>query len=169
MSTIKKAPREALANAKPVGAGYCWEDLAVGQTFITPGRTMTETDLVNFITVTGMTEALFIDITAQDRAAIKGRVVPAALTYSIAEGLALGTMAQSTGLAFLGAKLDVNGPVFVGDTIRVLVEVTAIRPCKSNPNGIVTTRNDVINQRDEIVLSLDPSRMVAGREFLGLS
>lgn len=73
MSTIKKAPREALATAKPVGAGYCWEDLTVGQTFITPGRTITETDLVHFITVTGMTEALFIDITAQDRAAIKGR------------------------------------------------------------------------------------------------
>ncbi len=42
-----------------VGLGIPWEDLPVGRKFKTVGRTVTETDLVNFITCTGMLEVLF--------------------------------------------------------------------------------------------------------------
>ena len=42
-----------------LGLGLYFEDLPVGRKFRTIGRTLTETDLVNFIGVTGMTEVLF--------------------------------------------------------------------------------------------------------------
>ena len=59
-----------------LGHGFFWQDLQPGQQFQTFLRTVTETDLVNFISVTGMLEQIFID--AEGAAdAIGGRPVPA--------------------------------------------------------------------------------------------
>lgn len=44
-----------------VGLGFCYEDLPVGREFRTIGRTVTETDITNFVSVTGMLEVLFIN------------------------------------------------------------------------------------------------------------
>jgi acyl dehydratase len=106
-----------------VGRGFFWEDLPIGFRFATIGRTVTETDLVNFINLTWLTEELFANVTAQSQQAMAGRVVPAALVYSFAEGLLTPTI-QSTGLAFLHAELDVKAPTRVGDTVHVDCEVT---------------------------------------------
>lgn len=65
-------------NAAPIaqlGQGYYWQDLAVGQRFHTFRRTVTETDIVNFISVTGMLETIFIDATYA-HGAIPGRPAP---------------------------------------------------------------------------------------------
>ena len=45
-----------------VGLGLAWDELEVGYKFKTIGRTITEADLVNFITCTGMLEVLFTDV-----------------------------------------------------------------------------------------------------------
>lgn len=72
--------------ALPVlGQGYYWQDLRVGQRFRTFRRTVTETDLVNFISATGMLEAIFIDAN-YEHGAITGRPVPGALTYALMKG-----------------------------------------------------------------------------------
>ena len=51
-----------------VGLGLYWNELSVGQRFRTINRTITETDLVNFINATGLVEVIFTDVTfgAQD-------------------------------------------------------------------------------------------------------
>ena len=56
--------------------GFYWQDISVGQRFQTFRRTVTETDLVNFINTTGMLEAIFIE-EGYEHGAIKGRPVPA--------------------------------------------------------------------------------------------
>ncbi len=151
--------------ALPVlGMGFHWQDLAVGQKFQTFRRTITETDLVNFISVTGMLEAIFIDADySGEHGAIKGRVVPAALTYGLIEGMLFQTMIQGTGLASLEIHKKALKPVFVGDTVRATVEVTKIRPTSSSSRAIVTSQVDVFNQRDEAVLAYEITRMLAGR------
>ena len=63
-----------------LGQGYYWQDIHAGQCFRTIRRTVTETDLVNFISVTGMLEAIFIDAEFEG-AAMRGRAVPAALVW----------------------------------------------------------------------------------------
>ena len=45
-----------------VGLGFCYEDLPVGREFRTIGRTVTETDFTNFVSVTGMLEVLFMEV-----------------------------------------------------------------------------------------------------------
>ena len=145
-----------------LGQGFVWQDLQVGQCFRTFARTVTETDLVNFIGVTGMLEAIFIE-DGYEGAAMAGRPVPGALTYSLIEGLLLQTMIQGTGLAMLELQQKIFAPVVVGDTVQAVVEVTEIRPTSRSGRAVVTSRIDVWNQKKTLVMSYTAKRLLAGR------
>ena len=151
---------------RTVGLGLAWEDLKVGDRFRTLARTITETDLVNFINTTGMVEVLFTDIEyAKTHAPEGGRLVPGALVYSIAEGLLVQSTLQRTGLAFLSMTFEVVAPTFVNDTVHVEVEVLESRATsKSTSRGLVRTTNNIINQRGETVITYSPLRLAASRE-----
>lgn len=147
-----------------LGQGFYWQEIQVGQRFRTYRRTVTETDLVNFINTTGMLEAIFIDAEfSRESGAIPGRVVPAALTYCLIEGLLFQSMIQGTGLAMLELEQRALAPVFVGDAVWATVEVTGVKPTSKNNRAIVASRVDVYNQRDEAVLTYRAVRMLAGR------
>ena len=147
-----------------LGLGFYWNDLEVGYRFKTVGRTVTEADITNFVNCTGMVEVLFTNLEfIENRSSIKGRVAPAALIFSFAEGLLIQSTMQETGLAFLNMELDVRRPVLAGDTIHVECEVTEIRPTSKGGRGLVRTRNSVVNQNGETVLTYTPLRLLAGR------
>jgi len=146
-----------------LGMGTYWDDLSVGDRFRTFGRTLTETDLVNFVNLAWLTEELFTNTEDRKSMAITGRVVPAALVHACAEGLLL-PMMQGTGLAFLNATLEVKGPTFVGDTIHVECRVSEVRETSKGNRGLVRTENQVINQKGETVLAYNPLRMMRGRK-----
>ena len=149
---------------RTVGIGIYWDDLQTGEKFRTLNRTITEADIVQFIGVTGMVETLFTDLSfADSHGAIKGRVSPAALVYTIIEGLLCQATMQTTGLALLEVEKKVLKPVFAGDTVHAEVEVTAVRPTSKGNRGIVTTQNNVLNQKGEMVLTYRAVRMMAGR------
>jgi 3-hydroxybutyryl-CoA dehydratase len=157
--TISKPQRDP--SAPQLGRGAVWQDLTVGQKFRTFRRTITETDLVNFINVTGMLEAIFIDAHYEE-AAMQGRAVPGALTYTLIEGFILQTMIQGTGLAMLELHQKIHAPVVVGDSIDAMIEVTAIRPTRAGGRAVVTSQIDVFNQRDICVMSYEAIRLLAG-------
>jgi acyl dehydratase len=147
-----------------LGLGFTWEQLSPGQRFRTLNRTLTETDLVMFTGVTGMLETIFIDRTfGSEKGAIQGQFVPAALTYSLIEGLLCQSMIQGTGLAMLELKKQVLAPVRVGDTVHGEIEVTSVRPTSKGNRGIVASRIEVKNQHGEIVMTYEATRMLAGR------
>ena len=152
----------ALAATQRMGQGFVWQDLQVGQQLRTFRRTVTETDLVNFINTTGMLEAIFIE-DGYDGGAIRGRPVPGALTYTLIEGFILQSMIQGTGLAMLELHQKILGPVVVGDTIEALVEVTDIKPTSKGGRAVVTSRIEVYNQRQEQVMVYTAVRLLAGR------
>ena len=139
---------------KIVGRGFTYDELEVGFRFRTHRRTIQEADLAAFVNVTWLTEELFT-VAAPD-----GRcLVPGALVYSFAEGLLLPTM-QDTGLAFLNATIDIKGPTVVGDTIHVECEVAERRLASKGERGLVRFRNQVKNQRDQVVLEYNPLRLL---------
>ena len=149
---------------KTLGLGFTWEELSAGQKFRTLNRTITEADLMMFIGVTGMVEVIFTDHTfGAGRGAIQGRFVPAALTYSLIEGLLCQSMIQGTGLAMLELNKRVLKPVRVGDTIHAEIEVTSVRPTSKGNRGIMASRVDIKNQDGEVVISYDATRMLAGK------
>ncbi len=148
---------------KLLGTGFHWDELSVGDRFRTYGRTITETDIVNFVGVSGMLESLFID--AEYRAAhsaMAGHAAPAMLVLSMAEGLVLNATGQATGLAFLNMEMSVRAPVVVGDTIHVEIEVVEARKTSKSERGLVKTTNRIVNQRGETVIEYTPQRLMAG-------
>lgn len=145
-----------------LGHGFFWQDLSVGQRFRTFRRTITEADLVGFVTLTGVLEPLFIDAT--EGGILGQRPVPAVLTYAIIDGLVLNGMVRGTGLALLEVHQRPLAPVRVGDTISAEVTVTSIRPTSKGNRAVVETAIAVFNQRGERVMDYDVKRMLAGRE-----
>ncbi|MBV1876974.1 MAG: MaoC family dehydratase N-terminal domain-containing protein [Pseudomonadales bacterium] len=152
---------------KTIGLGLAWDDLEKGDRFKTIGRTVTETDLVNFINTTGMVEVLFTDADyAREHAPQGGRLVPGALAYCMGEGLLVQSTLQHTGLAFLEMSFEVKGPTFVNDTIHVEVEVLESRPTSKSPDrGVVKTRNCIVNQKGETVIVYEPVRLAASKKM----
>lgn len=154
-----------MSDVRLLGLGMYFEDLPVGLKLRSVGRTIQDADLCAFINLTHMNEVLFTDMEyVREESAIKGRVVPGALSYTFAEGLCIVDTMQHTGLAFLGMELEMSNPAFVGDTIHVDIDVIEARRSASRPDrGLVRTRNLVVNQRGETVLTYTPLRLVKCR------
>jgi acyl dehydratase len=150
-----------------LAAGLTWEQMTVGSSFRTAARTITETDLVNFVALGGYNEPLFYDAGHAATAGYRSRLIPGAMVYFIAEGLILQTNAlHGTGLAFLHMEFDVRFPTFVGDTLRVIVEVTGSRASSKPGRGVVSSRCSIRNQHDEEVAVYTPVRLIRGRDFV---
>lgn len=162
VSDRSAAPASVDRNLPRLGQGFVWQELSVGQRFRTFRRTVTETDLVSFIGVTGMLEAIFIE-DGYEGGAMAGRPVPGALTYALIEGFILQTMIQGTGLAMLELHQKILAPVRVGDTIEAVVEVTEIRPTSKSGRAVVTSRIDVFNHQGVMVMTYTATRLLAGR------
>jgi len=144
--------------------GRHWEDMPVGFTFRTGARTITETDLVTFVNLTGTNEPLFYDERVAGEHGYRGRLVPGMLTFCYAEGLVIQSGSiHGTGLAHMHCEIDIAAPVYVGDTISVVVEVIEQRAASKGNRGVVTTRNTVRNQHGESVMVYQPVRLTKGR------
>lgn len=154
------------SEVEPFVRGLTYEQMTVGQVFRTARRTVTETDLVTFITWGGFHEPLFWENAHAAEGGYTGRLIPGAMTYSLAEGLVLQTnVLHGTGLAMLEMELKILGPVYVGDTLYAIVETTGSRPTSDGRRGVVTSRVGVRNQRDEEVLVYTPVRLIRGEDY----
>ena len=145
--------------------GLFFEEFKTDTVYHTDWRTITEADHVNFTTSFGFFEPLFMDQTyVENETPYKKRLVPGALTFSIAEGLTiLSGILHKTGMAFLGVDLEVRNPVFIGDSLTVEIEVAARRESKKTDRGIVTFRQRVKNQDREVVMDYQVKRMLRRR------
>lgn len=159
MSTAEDVAVERL------GAGLTWEQMA-GMVFRTGRRTVTEADLIHFVTWAGFTEPLFFDDSHAKQAGYTGRLIPGAMTYAIAEGLIIQTnVLNGTGIAFMNMNLTVKKPVFVGDTLHAVVRIEEARQSSKPGRGVVASHVSVRNQRDEEVLVFTPTRLIRGADF----
>ena len=156
--TRPAAPDEQLPS---IAQGKSWEELPVGWKARTGRRTVTESDLVAFISATGMLELIFTD--TDHAGAIGGRPVPAALTYGFIEGMQMQTLVQGTGLALLEVHMVVDAPVRVGDSVWGVIEVIAVRPTSKGNRAVVTFLVTVFNQAGKQVMHYDVKRLIAGR------
>jgi len=145
-----------------IGEGLTYEQHAIGATYRTLNRTVSETDIVSFVNLCGFTEPLFMDVEYIARESLfKRRAAPGALTFALSEGLIMQTgLIHGTGMAYLGGELRLVAPVLEGDTLTVHVEVVDKRETKKADRGIVTYRHRVLNQRGELVLEARVQRMI---------
>ncbi|KQV34615.1 MULTISPECIES: MaoC family dehydratase [unclassified Rhizobium] len=119
-------------------------------------RTVTETDNLLITTLTHNPQPLHLDAEYAGATEFGRIVVNGTFTFALTVGLSVGDTTLGVLVANLGYdKVVMPKPVFVGDTLRVETEVTALRPSGSRPDaGIVTFEHTTLNQRDEIVCKM---------------
>jgi acyl dehydratase len=143
--------------------GKTFEEFRPGDRYQTGRRTITEHDILQFVTLVGLTEPLFLDLEYIRNESLYGeRIAPGSLTFGMAEGLTVQTgLIHGTGLAFVGLeKMRLFGPVKVNDTIQVDIEVLDSKPVPTRGGGIVRYRHWVQNQRGEKVMEYDVARLI---------
>lgn len=142
-----------------------FDDLAVGMRFTTAGHTVTEADLAAFSGVTGDFNPLHTDVEFAKGSIFGQRVTHGTLILSLATGLRQRTgLFEGTMMAFLEIRQwKFVRPVFIGDTIRVVTEITALRPTSKPDRGIMEQAVRVLNQRDEMVAEGEFVNMILRR------
>jgi len=130
--------------------GLLYEDLSVGMAFRSPGRTITDADVIGFGTLTGdLSEVHTSDVYAKASQFGK-RIAHGMLGLAYAHGLMWPRteLLRHTAIAFLGiTDWRFVAPIFLGDTIFVNYSVAAMRDSKSHPDqALVTFDCEVVNQ-----------------------
>jgi acyl dehydratase len=145
-----------------ISQGVFFDDYTVGAKYQTLARTVSETDIVNFVNLGGFVEPLFMDMEYVAKESVFGRrAAPGAMTFALSEGLVMQTgMIHGTGMAWLGGDIKVTAPVLADDTIRVEVEIADKRETRKPDRGIVTYKHRVLNQRGEVVMEMTLQRMI---------
>jgi acyl dehydratase len=141
-----------LANTMTGPNAKYFEDLAVGDHWVTPRRTIAEADIVNFAGLSGDFNPIHTDEEYAKTTVFGGRILHGPAGFAIACGLEfrLG-LKDGTAIAFLGMTWDLKGPIRVGDTIHVRQRVTSKRETKKVTQGIVNFDVAIVNQRGEVV------------------
>jgi acyl dehydratase len=127
-------------------------------------RTITETDIVNFVNLVGLHEPPFIDMEWVERmpGIHNKRFAPAPLLISLGMGLVATSIMEvvdaitaSEGLGrfhgMVGVEAAVKSPAFPGDTLSVELEARVDRRTKRGQT-LVALQHVVSNQRDEVVV-----------------
>nr|HID59535.1 dehydratase [Desulfobacterales bacterium] len=142
-----------------------FQDFEVGEKFISPTRTVTETDVILFAGLTGDNNLIHTDEMFAKKTQFKTRIAHGLLGLSLGMGLfqRLGIMA-STAMAYLGIeKLEFTYPIRLGDTIRSEATVIDKRESKKGGRGIVRFRLEVFNHEDQLVQKGEHIVMIAAR------
>jgi acyl dehydratase len=135
--------------------GYTYADLRVGMSFRSPGRTITEADIVAFAGLTGDYSELHTSEVYAKASDFGRRVAHGMLGLAYAHGLMWPRTGElrETAVAFLGiSDWRFVGPIFVGDTIFVDYRIAELRDSKSRPTQAIATFDvELVNQEGKVV------------------
>ena len=154
-----------MGSSLPVRRGLYFEEFAVGQTIRTPGRTVTETDIVAFAGLSGDFNLIHTDAVYAATTPFGQRVAHGLLGLSIASGLAVRTgILEGTVLAFREVnEWKFSLPVYIGDTLTVELTVTDVKALPRLGGGSVVLQLDVQNQSGASVMKGSWTVLVQGR------
>ena len=154
MSELKYEPR-----------GLYFEDFAVGLKLVTAARTITEADIVTFAGLSGDFNQIHTDEVYAAADTFGRRIAHGLLVQSIATGLAVRSgVIEGTVLAFRELSAKFSLPVFIGDTVHVLIEITEKKALPRLGGGNVTMKFGVINQEGKTVQRGDWIMLVKNKE-----
>jgi acyl dehydratase len=141
-----------------------YEEIQVGSEYVSPGRTVTEADIVAFAGLSGDYNVLHTDAEFMRTSIFGERIAHGLLGLAIQSGLGTRAMARPFAtIAFLGLRWRFKGPIKIGDTIKVRIAVSAKRETSKPNRGIVVLQRSVTNQRGEVVQEGETEIMVERR------
>lgn len=144
-----------------------FEDYKVGEVFVSPGRTITETDIILFSAFTGDWHELHTNVEYAAKTPFKGRIAHGML--GLVTGMALlfrlgpYVILPKSFIAFYGMEsVRFTAPVRIGDTIHAESTVTALSE-KDAQRGILEARNEIKNQKGETAI-VYVTKLICGRK-----
>lgn len=142
-----------------------FDDLEVGQLFVSPGRTVTEADVVAFAGLSGDYNPVHTDAHFMKNHPLGRRVAHGLLGAAFASGLAarVGVFDGMT-IALLETSFKYVAPVRIQDTVHLEMEITNKRRSSKNDRGVVTTARRLINQDGAVVIDSTWVTLVATKK-----
>ena len=148
-------------------ASVTYDDLNPGDRFVTAGRTVTEADIVNFAGLSADYNQLHTDAEFAAKTQHGKRIAHGLLVLSIVSGLCtrlpVNKFMEKSIIGLAGLQAKWLRPVFIGDTLHVLVEVTGKEPGRKPGRGTVTFKRAAVNQAGATVLETDWKIVMATR------
>lgn len=140
-----------------------FDEIEVGEEYVSPGRTVTEADIVIFAGLSGDYNVLHTDAEFMKKSIFGERIAHGLLGLAIQSGLLTRGMRPYATLALLGLRWKFKGPIKIGDTITVRAKVIEKRETSKKDRGIITLQRQVLNQRGEVVQDGETDVMVERR------
>lgn len=128
-----------------------YDEVEVGEEWVSGGRTITEADIVNFAGVSGDFYPLHMDREYAGNTPFGKPIAHGMLVLSIATGLmnfTLGIIAAFYGMD----NIRFVCPTFIGDTIKVRMKADDKQERK-NGAGVIACKTEIVNQNDEMVIA----------------
>ncbi|MCX6067117.1 MAG: MaoC/PaaZ C-terminal domain-containing protein [Chloroflexi bacterium] len=143
-----------------------FEDYTLGERFVSPARTITEADIINFASLTGDWHPLHTDVEYAKSTPFGERIAHGMLTLAIGTALLfrLGEHVHlpKSFIAFYGMdSVRFYNPVKIGDTIHCAMKISAL-DVKDEARGVISAVYNIQNQRNDDVVVFT-ARAVAGR------
>ena len=139
------------------------EDNAIGEGRTTYGRTITETDFVVHAGHTGDFFPHHMDAEFMKTQAFGQRIAHGTMVFSIGVGLTASVI-NPVAFSYGYDRMRFVRPVFIGDTIHTRTTITGKEDDpKRATHGRVIERNEVVNQKGEVVLAADHIYIVERR------
>jgi itaconyl-CoA hydratase len=149
----------------PTPMGRYLEDFVVGDVYVHRlGRTITESDNINFSLMTMNQHPMHCDAAFAAKSEFGRPLVNSALTLAIVVGMTVNDVSGKA-IANLGWKnINLTAPVFPGDTLYAESEVLEKRISKSRPTqGIVTVGTRAFKQDGTPVMDFVRSALIPMR------
>lgn len=137
-----------------------WEDFELGARYPTLSRLITLEDHLAFCKLVRYEVPLFLNEDFAKTTPFGGLICPSHLIMSFSTAMT-GHLFSESILGLLAIEhARFLAPVRPGDTIRTEVEVVDKKPTSAPGRGIVTFRDHVFNQRDELVFQNDKITLI---------
>jgi acyl dehydratase len=144
--------------------GLYFEEFKVGDTMLTPGRTVTEGDISQFCGLAGDYNEVHTNAEYAGETIFGQRMAPGILVAAIASGLATRlALLEGTVSAFVRMDCKFKRPTFIGDTIHMQCQVVQKRETRALGGGMLNLEVEVINQREEVVQEARWTVLMKGR------
>lgn len=127
-----------------------YDELAVGDHGATRGRTVTETDIVNWCALTGDWFLLHSDKEYAEASMFGQRIAPGMMILAFSGGLGVPPDSRTILANYGSDQVRYPRATFIGDTVHLEMEVVE-RKERDDRSGIVDFRWDMVNQNDETV------------------
>lgn len=140
-----------------------FDDVEVGQEWVSLGRTITQTDIVNFAGLSGDFNPIHVDHEYAKTTPFRQPIAHGLLIWSISTGLALYYPPMRT-LAFMSIRdWHFRGPTFIGDTIRLRSKIIEKESRARGRRGVITWQRQVFQQHGKVVMEGVTLTLVEGR------